>query len=195
MKRKYFFALIVGTVMIFLIIYVVLFRGTLPWQDQAPDGNVIPAPIFPVPNDADLGTTSRGSDGGGANETLSIDLERGSTIQAKDFTHDAAVLQDPPGSGYYHIGRYAGATGEAAKIPYIITYFSETDFFAVALLEEPIGAVRKKAEQELMRRLGITQNEMCELRYSLAVPDFVSPFYAGRDLRFSFCPGSVQIPE
>jgi len=44
-----------------------------------------------------------------------------------------------------------------------------------------------------MSRLGIGEQEMCQLHYSFSAPYWVNEFYAGRELGFSFCPGSVSL--
>jgi len=108
--------------------------------------------------------------------------------------HGAETVEDMVNPGHYHLG-YHFTEGGNEKIPYAIDYIDTTDFFNIVLYQEPINQSRKKAEQYLMTHLGISQDQMCTLRYMVSVPYSVSEFYTGTSLGFSFCPGSVQIPE
>lgn len=111
-------------------------------------------------------------------------------IQTVNFLSDPTTVKDPNNEGYYYLGHQASDNS-----PYVITYISATQYFNVALLQEPIGPVRKDAEQYLMTRLGISQNQMCQLDYMVSVPDRVNSQYSGINLGFSFCPGATVLPE
>jgi hypothetical protein len=127
-------------------------------------------------------------------DTIPITIENGESLQIKDFIHDPETAEDSVNAGYYHLGRHF-IDGVGENIPYTIDYIDTTDFFNIVLYQEPIAASRKAAEQYLMLHLGISQSQMCELIYTVSVPHTVSEFYTSQDLRFSFCPGSVSIPE
>ena len=126
--------------------------------------------------------------------TISIKTENGGSIQTKDFIHDAETEKDMINPGHYHLG-YRFTEGGNEKIPYAIDYIDTTDFFNIVLYQEPIVNSRRDAEQYLMQHLGISQDQMCSLRYMVGVPYSVNEFYTATSLGFSFCPGSVQIPE
>lgn len=114
----------------------------------------------------------------------------GTTVQAADFLSDPAVVKDANNPGYYSVGYQA-----VDNPPYAITYISDTNYFNIALLQEPIGPVRKDAEQYLMAHLGITAEKMCQLDYMVSVPEWVNSQFAGKSLGFSFCPGAVTLPK
>jgi len=50
-------------------------------------------------------------------------------------------------------------------------------------------------ERDLMAKLGITEDAMCQLNYMVSVPYWVNEYYAGESLGFSFCPGATQLPQ
>ena len=59
---------------------------------------------------------------------------------------------------------------------------------------EPIGTVRKTAEQALKNRLGLPDAQICNLDTQVWVNPGTNDTYAGRDLGISFCPGSIKLP-
>lgn len=123
----------------------------------------------------------------------------GGAIQTVDFINDPTTVKDPINSSYYYLGYHVneGVPDQTASDnpPYTITYISETQYFNVALLQEPIGIIRKEAQQYLMARLGISQDQMCQLNYTVSVPNRVNSQFSGRNLGFSFCPGATPLPK
>lgn len=123
----------------------------------------------------------------------------GGTIQTVNFMNDPATVKDPINSSHYYLGYHVneGVPDQTASDnpPYTITYISETQYFNVALLQEPIGIIRKEAQQYFMARLGISQDQMCRLNYMVSVPNRVNSQFSGRNLGFSFCPGATKLPE
>mgnify|MGYP003394998574 CR=1 FL=1 len=125
--------------------------------------------------------------------TVSIRTANGKNIQTKDFLKDPDIWKDPMNSGYYSLGHHFSSG--TPPPPYDIQYIEASNFFNVGLFQEPIAQSRKEAEKYMMEHLGISPTQMCELNYSVGTTNWVNGFYSGQDLRFSFCPGSVQIPE
>jgi hypothetical protein len=123
----------------------------------------------------------------------------GGTIKAKDFLNDPATVKDPINPGYYYLGYHVneGVPDSTAtdSPPYIVEYISSTQYFDIALLQEPIGTTRGEAEQYLMAHLGISETQMCQLNYTVSVPDSVNSQYAGKNLGFSFCSGATILPK
>ena len=123
----------------------------------------------------------------------------GETSSVRNFLKDSTTVKDPINSGYYYLGYHMseGISDSTAtdSPPYIIEYISATQYFNIALLQEPIGTTRLAAEQYLMTHLGISQNQMCQLNYMVSVPNRVNSQYAGRNLGFSFCPGATKLPQ
>lgn len=80
---------------------------------------------------------------------------------------------------------------------YNIAYFRKGNSFIISLFNTPFGTSRKNAEQELLSKLGISQQEACNLSIRVTVPQsydlIAGTNYSGRDLGLSFCPGSIQL--
>lgn len=125
----------------------------------------------------------------GSTPRISIKGADGKEILVKNFLVLPEVKEDSDNTGYYNLGYQPN---EAA--PYRISYISETTFFNIALLQEPIGQTRLQAETFLSNILGLSKEEMCGLNYSISVPNSVSSNYSGMNLGFSFCPGAVKLP-
>lgn len=126
--------------------------------------------------------------------TISIKTKNSGSIQTKDFLKDSGIVQDPANEGYYFLGNHF-IEGATEYPPYVIEYIEATNFFNIGLFQEPIARSRRDAEAYIMGHLGISQAQMCELRYMVSVPYNVNEFYTSMSLGFSFCPGSVTIPE
>ncbi len=125
--------------------------------------------------------------------TLSVAAATGGYIPTNDFLKDPTTVKDTFNPGYYYIGTPDSTT--TGNPPYTITYIEATQYFNIALLQEPIGAARAAAEQYLMTRLGVTQDQMCSLKYMVSVPWTVNQAFTGRNLGFSFCPGATALPQ
>lgn len=119
--------------------------------------------------------------------TLSVPSASG-TVAVRNFLPDADVYEDVRNPGLYELGN---EPGKAER--YSIEYIAQTGFFNVTLLEQPLGVVRAEAEAVLRQRLGLSDQQLCALRYSVAVPAFVSVDASGIDYRFSFCSDAVSL--
>lgn len=86
-------------------------------------------------------------------------------------------------------------SSDEASIPFTILYFEFDQSFQVILNEEPLGRVRRSAEQVLLNTYNISESEACLLTYQVVTPIHVSEEYGGSDLRFSFCSDAVILRE
>jgi hypothetical protein len=113
-----------------------------------------------------------------------------------NFLQDSDTKADSNNPGQYFLGNSIDPTNPSASAtpPYVIEYISSTQYFNIAILQEPISAGRKEAEQYLMTKLNITPTQMCNLNYTVSTSVGVDPTYAGQSLGFSFCPGAIQLP-
>ena len=130
--------------------------------------------------------------------SISITASDGSALTVKDFTKDTDTYADPSNPGQYYLGYHPFDTPSGAaqpNSPYYIDYISQTGYFGVLLNQEPIAQARQAAEQYLMQKLGLDQNQMCKLSYMVSTPYSVNQYYAGVSLGFSFCPGAVQLAQ
>lgn len=180
--------LIVGVVIIGLVIVgaIIFLGGSITTPTETPTVNEPGDPFGPR---EPIPKTVTNPDG-----TITITNSLGGLVQTKDFINDPQTTPDPVNVGYYYLGPNS-IDDPVKKIPYSIGYIDETHFFNIVLLQEPIAETRKNAERYLLEHLGLSQSQMCDLRYMVGVPDRVNSTYTTMDLGFSFCPGSVIIPE
>ncbi|MBU6323114.1 MAG: hypothetical protein KGI41_00060 [Patescibacteria group bacterium] len=142
-----------------------------------------------------------GASGGtnGAGVRYSLAASDGGTVLAANFLSDPKTVKDPINQGYYYLGYhpYEGVSDSTATNtpPYLILYEADSGSFSIALLQEPIGQTRIDAEQYLMSMLGIPQDQLCRLKYSVSVPYWINSAFAGKNLGLSFCPDSVVLPQ
>ncbi len=131
--------------------------------------------------------------------TRTITISNGGTLVVKDFLQDPETVKDHLNKGQNYLGYHfpEGVPDPTATTepPYVIDYFEADSSFSIAIFQEPVAANRLQAEQYLMEHLGISQNQMCTLKYSIGVPNRVNQYYAGMELGFSFCPGAVKLAQ
>jgi hypothetical protein len=114
-------------------------------------------------------------------------------VPVRNFLRDSDVLMDDANPGFYYLGTDAIAelgTREAFTIQYI----AQTGYFTVTLLQRPFASVRLQAERTLIARLGISRAQLCDLRYTVAIPGFIDAAASGIDYRFSHCPDALPLP-
>lgn len=184
MKRN---GIIIGGVAIALLLIVLIVMQMGGKEPAAPSGGSteVPDGNFPIPGDLP------------DNGTVSLSAASGGTVNVRNFQMDPGTVEDPQNAGHFYLGYHTmtGVATPATKNPsYTIDFMSQTQFFNITLLKLPLGAARKEAEEFLKARLGIPESELCALKYSVAVPAFVNEDASGTNLKFSFCPGAVQLP-
>ena len=129
-----------------------------------------------------------------------VSASDGSTIHTKDFVNNGETIPDVENKGTYLL---AGTLGyclpdikctAATTTDFNISYDSIEKGFTVALLTEPIGKARIKAEDFLRTRLGITNDELCRLKVYVGTTYWINEKYAAGNLGLSFCSGATQLP-
>jgi hypothetical protein len=91
-------------------------------------------------------------------------------------------------------GSYVIAEGSTTVPPsYRIGYYEPDDSFTVTLYDAPFGETRLKAEEKLIEILGLTKNEACALRVTVAIPNEESATLSGKNLGLSFCGGATPL--
>lgn len=120
---------------------------------------------------------------------LEVKDDLGQPLPVRDFRSYPTTIPAP-----YEFGFYIIASEESDVVAYQISYYEKDTSFAVALLGSGLEKSRRQAELELTSLLGISEREMCLLRYSVYVPIRINEFYAATNLGFSFCPNSVELP-
>lgn len=135
--------------------------------------------------------------GGTQQTTITIASSNG-VIQTRDFKSDPTTVADPINHGQFYLGYHFSEgrwdTTATDNPPYIIDYVDSSQYFIVTLLQEPIRQTRLQAQQYITVHLGITEDQICQLKYTVNVPGWVNANYAGTNLGFSFCSGAVQLP-
>jgi len=134
--------------------------------------------------------------------SFEVVAQDGSIILTRDFLHNGITIPDLSNKGQYLL---AGDLGYCVTDPqkcqagnakdFNIYYYEDTKAFGVALLDEPLGNVRARMEQFLMGELGISEQNMCRLKYFVTTTSYVNEKYSGNNLGFSFCPGATPLPQ
>lgn len=122
--------------------------------------------------------------------TIAVPLAAGGTIEVKNFLTMPTTSQDPHNKGYYFLGNQPSDT---TVTPYLITFIAQTGFFNIGIFKQPIGTTRKAAEAYLRAQTGMTDEQLCALKYTVATPAFVDGRFGGEDLRFSFCKDAIVL--
>ncbi len=133
---------------------------------------------------------------------MSILSQAGTPVVVNDFIQNGTTLPDEANKGNYLL---AGNLGYCTSNPEQCQAASSTGFsvyyngvpqsFTIDLTAEPIGEARLHMEQFMLKTLGISQQQMCNLRYLVGVTRYVNPQYTGKNLGFSFCPGATVLPK
>lgn len=151
------------------------------------------SPSFPTASTTSTSAT-------GTNTGVTVSTQDGSVV-VKDFIHNGVTVQDGANQGNYYLAGNVGYCNADGTCPsgaksdeYSVVYFSQDKSFIVNLIKEPIGQARLDAEQFLMTQLGLTQSQMCDLKYQVLTTSDVNDLYAGKNLGFSFCPGATKLP-
>ena len=114
-------------------------------------------------------------------------------IEVNNFLDDSDNVEDTVNGGLFLGNQFPSNESSENYPPYVIQYFSPTNYFNIVLSSEPIRDARLHAEAYLQDKLGLTKMEMCSLNYMVSTPNFVNEYYSGMDLRFSFCPGATPL--
>ncbi len=104
----------------------------------------------------------------------------------------------PPGLDIEKIkqtSEYFGSGGYALydSDDYQITYDDLDHSFNIAINNTPVGWYRKLAEEELIKKLSVSKEEICKLNIFVGAPARIDP-NGPYGYGLSFCPGSVVLP-
>lgn len=139
--------------------------------------------------------TGGSTQGGGTGSATANSMEgkiRIKNIVVQDFREGRIPEQDPLAGPTYYL---SAPTEEDPLVPYSIAYFEEDQGFIITLDQNPIGIARAQAEEMMRQELGVDNATLCMLEYQVFTPQSISPEFAGKDLRFSFCPQAIALPE
>lgn len=119
---------------------------------------------------------------------IKVPDQQGAAVTVLDFLHNGTTVADPANAGNYYL---ASQSADGFSIGYRLP----AQFFTIALEREPIGQTRAAAETYLLKTLGVTKMQLCNLNYYLGTDVHTNEQYAGRNLGFSFCPGATPLPQ
>lgn len=111
------------------------------------------------------------------------------SMPANDFRRGRGVVASD-----YTPRDYSYSYPNADSPEYSISLAGIDNSFTVTIDQEPVGPTRRRAANDLAGRLGVTLKDLCRLVANVSAPYYASPEYAGRDLGFPGCPGSVRFP-
>jgi len=115
-------------------------------------------------------------------------------IPVRNFLQDSDVRMDDANPGFYYLG-VDSLSELGSQEAFTIQYIAQTGFFTISLLQRPFASVRLQAEDTLQARLGISRAQLCDLRYTLAIPGFIDAAASGVDYRFSHCSDALPLPD
>lgn len=204
MNKKFLTVIVVLVIITAIIFFVLQFIGGKN-QDQTPaqhsgnnasttgsgtwsNGNVDQNPFG-------NGNQETGGGQGATQQTILLNTSSGGSVTARNFIADRDLVRDTINTQQTYLNNYDPTviTGPSVQPTFIISYTPSTQYFNIVLNSEPIGNARAQAEQYLMNKLGLTQEQICSLNYMVSVPGYVNKYYSGESLGFSFCPGSVPL--
>lgn len=87
-----------------------------------------------------------------------------------------------------------GNTVLAEKPNYNLEYFALDRTFTITLLDRNLREARIAAEQDLLVRFNLTEEQACSLNVSVGTVVSVSQEFSGQSLGLSFCAGRVDLP-
>lgn len=123
-------------------------------------------------------------------ENIMLMSATGQTYTVPNFTENHPSYEQPTGT-FYYITASPDSVEEDER--FSIVYGTDSSI-SIGLLAEPVGEVRKVAEQKLRTLIPLSTTELCTLNISVTTPISVNETYAATELGLSFCPGSVQLP-
>jgi hypothetical protein len=184
--------ILLGTIIVAVLWYVMSVPNASPQINQSSTTLPISGLVTPVTSS----TTSQTSG------TIALAAQNGSTVVTADFIHNGVTIYDSANAGRYML---AGNLGYCLSNPqqcqaapstnFNVYYNSGPQSFTITLTKEPIGQARFAMEQFMLRTLGITEQQMCNLNYLVGVTIYVNSQYTGKNLGFSFCPGATVLPK
>jgi hypothetical protein len=125
--------------------------------------------------------------------TLPVTGTDGTEYKADNFLSGGSVVADNNNPGSFFLGNTFEFGPDGSTPSYVISYIYETDYFNITLLKQPFSIARSDAESYLKDLLMISKEDMCNLNYTVGIPQYASDVLSGKDLRFSFCSGAVSL--
>ena len=188
-------AALFGVAIVIGVLYVFFAPKAVPQVSE-------PATTLPGSAPSDLTSSTSGATPSGATGSMTVAAQDGSQVTVLDFIHNGITILDKVNDGVYmlagNLGYCLSDPGQCQAAPadnFNVFYNSAPQSFNTVLTKEPIGQARLLMEQFLLSTLGITQSQLCSLKYRVGVTIYVNEQFAGENLGFSFCPGATPLPK
>ena len=169
------------------LVIVALGFGIIYWISQ-PEPSEPLTPTDPFNTGGLQGGTS--TDPVTTAQTITLVGRDGASYTIPNIVAGHAAYEQPSGTYYYVT---AAEDGTPQNDRYSIVLGTDSSI-SIGLLTEPVGEVRREAEQALVNLTRLSRSELCALNVSVMAPIDVSDTYAATDLGLSFCPGAVELP-
>lgn len=105
------------------------------------------------------------------------------TIETSYSSTPGAVLVD----------KYPPEVSPAKNPDYDTLFYPETNTFDMMLYAFPLEETRKRAGKYLAETLGVSEQELCQLKIFVGVSPSTSSSLAGKNLGLSSCPGNTDL--
>ena len=170
--RKFLIITVVAFVFLVIIIVVLMFSGPEKGTET------VPTPI-PLPTDEYYRQISPGM------EQAVIPTVVISLPPTDKVIINKVVVNNffPKATKINQYGDYSLLKNEEYKI----LYEAQFNLFLISIISSPFKEIRKTAEGEFVKILGVTQADACKLNVSITTPLYANPQEAGKNYRLSFC--------
>lgn len=106
-------------------------------------------------------------------------------------TGETVIINNIPVNNFYQNSPSFNPEGDRTLADvdgqYRIVYLSENQQFLLNIQGSPFEQYRQAAEQAFLQKMGISQQQACNLNVIIRTPAFVNPDQAGQDYFLSFC--------
>lgn len=97
--------------------------------------------------------------------------------------------------GTYLVSEFPVSSAPSSVPDYSIVYFEDKTTFVVTIYKRPLSDTRLLAEQDLLKKLGLSEKEACNLNVNLGTIASVDENLSGKNFGLSFCPNGISFPR
>jgi hypothetical protein len=163
-----------------------------------PDGTSYPS--YPTVDNSITIPSSPGTSATQPANAITVTTQSGHAVAVKDFIHNGETVPDTVNPGHYYLAGSIGYCLGDGTCPsgyktddFVVTYNESASSFNIILTAEPLSKARDEVGVFMLDRLGVTEAQLCTLRYWVGTTAEVNGIYAGKNLGFAFCPGAQQL--
>lgn len=121
------------------------------------------------------------------NGLLTFSSDSNKTITVRDFRKDSDVV------AIDNVTYQIDSKPTESDVTYQIYYDDVDRSITISLLQEPLNISRLNAEKDLLDRLDVESNVLCDMNIIVNTPSFVDEQLSGSNLGLSFCDGAVSL--